>query len=91
MYIAWKSPEISEDAIYYRAIEQLISIREIKKSEIKNHFDTTATLLATLAFDPSIQNAIRDFEHPKTYYYYAFTLIPNPVSITFWQTTVPHK
>ncbi|PSV65779.1 methyl-accepting chemotaxis protein [Photobacterium angustum] len=68
VYIAWKSAEISEDAIYDRAIEQLISIREIKKSEIKNHFNTTATLLSTLAYDPSIQNAMRDFEQAYTSY-----------------------
>ncbi len=68
VYIAWKSAEISEDAIYDRAIEQLISIREIKKSEIKNHFNTTATLLSTLAYDPSIQNAIRDFEQAYASY-----------------------
>ncbi|WP_318497877.1 methyl-accepting chemotaxis protein [Photobacterium leiognathi] len=62
IYIAWKSATISQQALYDRAIEQLISIREIKKTEIENHFNTTATLIGTFSSDPSIKQAMQRFD-----------------------------
>lgn len=69
-FVAWRASDLSEQAIYDRAISQLISVREIKKREIERYFEQIQFQLETLADDISTQAALRDFsstfsEYPK--------------------------
>ncbi|MBD1557104.1 methyl-accepting chemotaxis protein [Vibrio sp. S9_S30] len=69
-FVAWRASDLSEQAIYDRAVSQLISVREIKKREIERYFEQIQLQLNTVADDLSTQAAIKDFtlafkEYPK--------------------------
>ncbi|MGY3571689.1 methyl-accepting chemotaxis protein [Vibrio paucivorans] len=61
-FVGWKTSGLSENALYQRASSQLISVREIKKSEIERYFDQIHYQLETLADDVSTKQAMRAFK-----------------------------
>ncbi len=59
--VGGRSTNLSEAALQKRAIEQLISVREIKKSEIENYFDQISGQVITAANSVGVQEAISRF------------------------------
>ncbi|MGD8172802.1 methyl-accepting chemotaxis protein [Vibrio sp. TRT 21S02] len=60
-FIGWKSSVLAEEALYNRASQQLISVREIKKNEIQRYFDQISGQVTTLAGLKSTQEAMLEF------------------------------
>ena len=59
--VGWRSAALSEEALYKRATEQLISVREIKKHEIELYFEQIRGQLITTANSVGVQDAISAF------------------------------
>lgn len=59
--VGWRSAALSEEALYKRATEQLISVREIKKNEIELYFEQIRGQLITTANSVGVQDAISAF------------------------------
>lgn len=60
-FVGWKASGLSKQALYERASNQLLSVREIKKGEIERYFDQIHFQLETLATDVSTQDALKAF------------------------------
>ncbi|MGF1754421.1 methyl-accepting chemotaxis protein [Vibrio makurazakiensis] len=60
-FVGWKASGLSEEALYKRASDQLLSVREIKKNEIENYFDLIHFQVETLADDHSTEQALNYF------------------------------
>jgi len=69
-FVAWRASGLSEQALYERASSQLISIREMKRSEIERYFLSIENQLQTLATTLSTQDALRDFSQSYANYPY---------------------
>lgn len=61
--VGWRSSDLSESALYERATNQLISVREIKKNEIENYFNQIAGQVITTANAVGVQDAISMFSN----------------------------
>lgn len=59
--VAWLTFDKSETALTKRATEQLISIRELKKSQISEYFKNIEAQLETISEDLMILNAMEEF------------------------------
>ncbi|KOO15484.1 chemotaxis protein [Vibrio xuii] len=59
--VGWRSSDLSEQALYQRANSQLISIREIKRSEIESYFKQISGQVVTTANSVGVQGAITAF------------------------------
>ncbi|WP_425667794.1 methyl-accepting chemotaxis protein (plasmid) [Vibrio tubiashii] len=59
--VGWRSSELSENALYQRANNQLISVREIKKNEIERYFKNISGQIVTTANSVGVQTAITLF------------------------------
>ncbi|RTZ17506.1 methyl-accepting chemotaxis protein [Vibrio aquaticus] len=59
--VGWRSSGLSEQALYERANNQLISVREIKKNEIESYFRQIAGQVVTTANSVGVQDAITAF------------------------------
>ncbi|KGY13962.1 chemotaxis protein [Vibrio tubiashii] len=59
--VGWRSSDLSEAALYERANNQLISVREIKKSEIENYFDQISGQVVTTANSVGVLDAMTLF------------------------------
>ncbi|KIE22112.1 chemotaxis protein [Vibrio sinaloensis] len=66
--VGWRSSVLSEDALYNRATEQLISVREIKKNEIELYFEQIRGQLITTAHSVGVQDAITEFSRAFAQY-----------------------
>lgn len=62
-FVGWRSFSLSEQALQLRAFNQLISVREIKKSEIENYFNNIVGQVVTTANSVGLQNAIIEFSN----------------------------
>ena len=62
LFIGWKVSKLSEQALYERTKNQLISVREIKSSEIERYFNQIRLQLDTLADDVATQQAMVAFQ-----------------------------
>ncbi|MCK6263654.1 methyl-accepting chemotaxis protein [Vibrio sp. ZSDE26] len=60
-FVGWRASIMSEQALIDRASSQLISVREIKKSEIERYFDQIHFQLETLSDDVSTKDAMVAF------------------------------
>ncbi|MGF1696431.1 methyl-accepting chemotaxis protein [Vibrio kyushuensis] len=61
-FVGWRASIMSEQALFDRASSQLISVREIKKSEIERYFDQLHFQIETFADDVSTQEAMVGFD-----------------------------
>ncbi|MGF1740198.1 methyl-accepting chemotaxis protein [Vibrio profundum] len=61
-FIGWKVSTLSESALYERTKNQLISVRDIKSSEIERYFNQIRLQLETLAKDVATQEAMVAFQ-----------------------------
>ncbi|WP_394145533.1 methyl-accepting chemotaxis protein [Vibrio atypicus] len=59
--VGWRASTLSESALYQRASEQLISVREIKKNEIELYFDQIRGQLITTSNSVGVQDAMLAF------------------------------
>ncbi|WP_394249943.1 methyl-accepting chemotaxis protein [Vibrio profundi] len=57
-FVGWKASGLSENALYQRASDQLLSVREIKKNEIERYFDLIHYQVETLADDHATEQAL---------------------------------
>lgn len=62
-FISWKVSTLSESALYERTKNQLISVRDIKSSEIERYFNQIRLQLETLAKDVATQEAMVAFQN----------------------------
>lgn len=60
-FVGWRASELSSQALYDRAANQLTSVREIKKSEITNYFKQIRLQIETLSSEVSTQEAMDSF------------------------------
>lgn len=61
-FVGWRASELSEQALYQRAISQLTSIRENKKSEIENYFQHIRGQIVTTANSIGVRDAMVAFK-----------------------------
>ncbi|KOE79516.1 chemotaxis protein [Vibrio alginolyticus] len=61
-FIGWKVSNLSEEALYERTKNQLISVREVKSSELERYFNQIRLQLDTLADDVATQQAMVAFQ-----------------------------
>jgi len=59
--VAWKSLNLSEKAMNKRAENQLVSIREIKREQIKDYFNTINKQILTFADESLVTISIGEF------------------------------
>ncbi|MGF1709826.1 methyl-accepting chemotaxis protein [Vibrio kagoshimensis] len=60
-FVGWKASGLSKHALYERASDQLLSVREIKKNEIQRYFNQIKLQVETLADDHSTEQALVAF------------------------------
>ncbi len=60
-WIGWSASALSQQAIYNRATSQLLSVREIKKSEIERYLKSVEGQLITLAHMVSTVDAVQGY------------------------------
>ncbi|WP_341660834.1 methyl-accepting chemotaxis protein [Vibrio sp.] len=60
-FVGWKASTLSEQALYQRAMSQLTSIRENKKSEIENYFQQIRGQMVTVANSIGVRDAMVAF------------------------------
>ncbi|QYO72012.1 methyl-accepting chemotaxis protein [Vibrio cholerae] len=73
-WIGWSVSRLSEQAIYSRASNQLLSVRETKKSEIERYLNRVGGQLTTLANMVSTVNAMEELS--KAYQSYPVDQVP---------------
>ncbi|WP_076590343.1 methyl-accepting chemotaxis protein [Vibrio ostreicida] len=61
MFVGWKASQLSEEALFQRATNQLTSVREIKKSEIEQYFQQIRGQIVTAAHSVGIEDAMLAF------------------------------
>lgn len=67
-WIGWSASTLSEQALYNRASEQLVSVRQAKKSEIERYLNQISGQLLTMANMVSTIDAMREFTHAYDQY-----------------------
>ena len=60
-FVGWRASVLSEQALYQRAMSQLTSIRENKKSEIENYFQQIRGQMVTVANSIGVKDAMVAF------------------------------
>ncbi|WP_070966838.1 methyl-accepting chemotaxis protein [Vibrio sonorensis] len=60
-FLGWKAKQLTEEALFKRASDQLISVETIKKSEIESYFQQIKGQLLTTANSVSTQDAMAAF------------------------------
>ncbi|MDE1244142.1 methyl-accepting chemotaxis protein [Vibrio aestuarianus] len=68
VFIGWKSALLAEEALYKRSLNQLTSVREIKKNEVENYFMTIKGQLTSMASSYGTQQAMLEFSSAFSQY-----------------------
>ena len=60
--VGWHSSDLSEAALFKRASEQMVSVRENKKNEIEDYFDQIKYQMLTTANSIGVRDAMLMFD-----------------------------